>query len=89
MALKSPYSAFQKISEELNTGGDAPAILNRVMDIAMETLSAERGFILMRPDNDDAHFEAITARNISNPSAQFAICPAAWSTRCSPAENRL
>ncbi|MFQ5583197.1 MAG: sigma-54 interaction domain-containing protein [Calditrichia bacterium] len=65
MKTKNPFEALVKISEEINLVHSTPELLDRVMDIAVETLSAERGFILLKTDNKEQQFEAVTARNIS------------------------
>ncbi|MCB0274087.1 MAG: sigma-54-dependent Fis family transcriptional regulator [Calditrichaeota bacterium] len=39
-------------------------LLNRIMDIAMKTLNAERGFMLLRNRDHSRGFEAAVARNI-------------------------
>lgn len=65
MSSPNPYQALLSISEQINTVHDTPTLFDRIMDIAMETLKAERGFILLKSPDGKAEFEAVTARNIS------------------------
>ncbi len=68
MKPANPYQALLSISAEINSMHESDTLLNRVMDIAMETVKAERGFILLKTSPDSSQFEAVTARNISNES---------------------
>lgn len=68
MPAKNPYQALLTISEEINSVRETSALLDRIMDIAMETLKAERGFILLKLPDTASDFEAATARNISKES---------------------
>ncbi len=68
MTSQNPYEALLTISEEINSMRDTTALLDRVMDIAMNTVKAERGFILLRTPESPRNFEAVTARNISKES---------------------
>lgn len=68
MPAKNPYQALLTISEEINSVRETSALLDRIMDIAMETLKAERGFILLKLPDTAGDFEAATARNISKES---------------------
>ncbi len=66
--LENPFDALLEIAQQMNTMPKSDVLLERIMDIAMQALGAERGFILLRSqDNPDA-FEAVTARNISQQS---------------------
>ncbi|GAB4372695.1 MAG: hypothetical protein Kow0042_16150 [Calditrichia bacterium] len=65
MTDQNLYEALVRISEEMSSVGDMDLLLNRVMDIAMTALQAERGFILLKPAPDAADFEVVTARNMS------------------------
>ncbi len=65
MSLKNPYESLLQISEEINTVHETDALLERIMDLLLETLEAERGFILLQGDRDRSGFELVTARNIS------------------------
>ena len=65
MSLKNPYETLLSISEEINSVHEIDALLQRIMDRLLETLEAERGFILLRSEQDSSGFEVVTARNIS------------------------
>jgi len=65
MSQKNPYEALLKISEEMNNVRDSVVLLDRIMDLAMETLQAERGFIILKSEQAGQDFEVVTARNIS------------------------
>jgi len=66
--LKNPYEALFQISIELNSMHEIMEILEKIMDIAMETLEAERGFILLHKGEKKKNFEPVTARQISKES---------------------
>jgi len=63
--LKNPFDALLQISIELNSMHDIMEILEKVMDIAVETLEAERGFILLRSSDSKKNFEPVIARQIN------------------------
>ncbi|MDZ7261459.1 MAG: sigma 54-interacting transcriptional regulator [candidate division KSB1 bacterium] len=63
------FQALYEISKESYTIKVIDQLLSRIMDIAMKTLSAERGFIVLaKRDTED--LELVLARNISEASAQ-------------------
>lgn len=64
----NPFDALLSINQEINSVHDTDELLDRIMDIAMDTLKAERGFILLKSPDADHGFEAVTARNISRES---------------------
>ncbi|MEL6823485.1 MAG: hypothetical protein AAFP70_17130 [Calditrichota bacterium] len=64
MAVNS-YDALLKITEQLNSMLESKQLLDQIMDIAMDAVSAERGFLLLKTAGD-TDFEAVTARNISD-----------------------
>ncbi len=68
MPEQNPFHELLKISEEINSVHNTTELLDRIMDIAMQTLNAERGFILLRTDKGKRNFEAVTARNINQES---------------------
>ncbi len=68
MSVKDSFQTLLKISEEINSIHDSQQLLDRIMDLAMEALNAERGFILMKNNGDD--FTVVTARNITNQSIE-------------------
>ncbi len=65
MSLHNPYETLLRISEEINSVHEISELLDRIMDLALETLEAERGFILLKSTEGDRRFEVVTARNIS------------------------
>ena len=65
MKPKNPFEALVEISEKFNTLHKTSDLLNTVMDIAMETLEAERGFILLKTNQKSKDFKEVCARNIS------------------------
>jgi Nif-specific regulatory protein len=62
---KNPFEALVEISEKINTLHKTGTLLDTVMDIAMETLEAERGFILLKSDDKSKDFREVCARNIT------------------------
>lgn len=62
---KNPFEALIEISEKINTLHKTVTLLDTVMDIAMEALEAERGFILLKSDKDSKDFKEVCARNIT------------------------
>jgi Nif-specific regulatory protein len=65
MSPKNPYESLVSISENINKAQDTTVLLNTIMDLALETLSAERGFILLTGNGSINNHQAVTARNIS------------------------
>jgi len=59
--------ALSSISSAINTLQEIDPLLEKIMDIAIRTLDAERGFILLL--NDDSEFRIRIARNISDDAA--------------------
>lgn len=55
--------ALFEISKEINSVHDLNTLLSRIMDLAMQALDAERGFIILCK-GDCQHFETMTVRNI-------------------------
>jgi len=65
MNTQNPYEALLKIVEEINSVREKSVLLDRIMDIAMATVNAERGFILLKSDENVKNFDVVCARNIS------------------------
>lgn len=65
MALKNPFKTLLTISEEINSTHEITVLLDRIMDSAMRVLDSERGFILLKKSRDNASYETVTARNLS------------------------
>ena len=66
MSVKNPYQTLLQISREIYSVHDIETLLNRIMDAAMQALSAERGFILLKSGEQDDTFTVVSARNISS-----------------------
>jgi Nif-specific regulatory protein len=58
--------ALSRISQTINTLQEIDPLLEKIMDIAVEAVGAERGFILLLDDNGEV--EVRTARNMSESS---------------------
>jgi Nif-specific regulatory protein len=65
MKIANPFEALLKISKDINTTRDTSSLLDKVMDIAMATLQAERGFIVLKSRSSNEDYDMITARNMS------------------------
>ena len=65
MALNNPYETLVKISEQINSLNDTNILIDHIMDLALETLGAERGFILLKSSNKKVDFDVVVSRNIS------------------------
>ncbi len=66
--LSEALSALSRISAIINTTRELDPLLEKIMDIAVETVGAERGFILL--NNETGELAARTARNISAENIQ-------------------
>ena len=64
------FQALYEISSTINSLRNTEELLERVMDIAMEHLAAERGFLLLRSpaEKDKSDFTVRVARNIAHES---------------------
>ena len=65
MSKSDPFQALLAIGDEINSMREIDVLLERVLDIAMDTLNAERGFILLKSAQTPDYLEAVAARNIS------------------------
>jgi len=65
MKPRNPFEALVEIGEKINTLHKTATLMDSIMDIAMETLAAERGFILLKSDEKSEDFKEVCARNIS------------------------
>ena len=65
MSVKNPYESIVAISESISKVKDTSILLDTIMDVALETLSAERGFILLKGKSNNGNHEAVGARNMS------------------------
>jgi Nif-specific regulatory protein len=62
MKIINPFESLLEISAELNSISALNLVLERVMDIAIETLSAERGFIVLKEDDNGEKLNVVCAR---------------------------
>jgi Nif-specific regulatory protein len=62
---RDPLSALSEISRTINALHDIDPLLEKIMDIAVQTVRAERGFILLRSGPGEDDITVRTARNIS------------------------
>ncbi|MDX1530195.1 MAG: sigma 54-interacting transcriptional regulator, partial [Rhodothermales bacterium] len=66
-ALQDPLDALSRIAATVNSVQDPEALLQTVLEIAMETLEAERGFVLLEAGGGgEWPFEVRAARNFSD-----------------------
>ena len=65
MTMQNPYSALLQISDEINQLRDSAELLDRIMDIALTTLSAERGFMVLKSAEASDGLEVVSLRHIS------------------------
>ncbi|HMB89618.1 MAG TPA: sigma-54-dependent Fis family transcriptional regulator [Rhodothermales bacterium] len=66
--LDTPELTLQALSEialTINTIQEPSALLEKVLEIAMETLDAERGFVLITSDTEAEGFEITARRNFT------------------------
>jgi Nif-specific regulatory protein len=66
--VASALTALSRVSEIINTLQELDPLLEKIMDIAVETVGAERGFILLTEENSE--MRPRTARNISAENIQ-------------------
>jgi Nif-specific regulatory protein len=69
MLPQEQLHALYEIAQVLNSITDIDRLLDRVMDIAIQTVDAERGFLVLSEDTDAAKLSVRTARNIAPESA--------------------
>jgi len=62
MKNKNPFEALLEISAELNSIRALDEVLERVMDIAIETVAAERGFIVLKNNDTNGSVDVVCAR---------------------------
>ena len=62
---KDSFLALYRISQEINSIQDIQSLFEKVMDIAMEVISAERGFLLLLSPLEKQGYQIAVARNIS------------------------
>jgi Nif-specific regulatory protein len=69
MLPQEQLHALFEISQVLNTITDIDRLLERVMDIALQAVDAERGFLVLRDDDESGKLTVRTARNIAPEAA--------------------
>ncbi len=62
---QSSLEALTEIAQVINGIQDPEALLEKVLEIAMETLAAERGFVLLKSDKDPQGFDVKSSRNFT------------------------
>lgn len=67
--VENPYQTLLLISEEINSTHDISQLLDRIMELAMEAVNAERGFILLQKTGS-TDYETVTAHNFSRERIQ-------------------
>jgi len=65
LSKEKMFQALMDITQEINSIHDINELLRRVMDIAMQTLKADRGFIILKAAADEKSFNVAIARNVS------------------------
>ena len=66
---REQLQALFDISQVLNAIWEIDSLLERIMDIAIQTVNAERGFLVLREDGNGTGLSVRTARNIAPESA--------------------
>ena len=56
--------ALAAVAAEINAVRDPAAVLDRALDVAMETLQAERGFLLLESEGAEGGFAVRVSRNV-------------------------
>ena len=68
MNTKNPFEALLAISAELNSIRGLGEVLEKILDIAVETVAAERGFIVLRNESGAKELDVVCAREFSRES---------------------
>ena len=64
----NPLVALSTISESINTLHDIDEVLKKILDIALRTVNAQRGVILMSEHDDPAELKVRLAHNLDSNS---------------------
>ena len=72
--FSDPLLALSHISESINTTYDIDELLLKILAIALQTVNAQRGFILMSEKDDPAELHVRVAHNLE-PNALNAVAP--------------
>ncbi len=62
-------TALTEIAQSINTIQDSVRLLEKILEIALDTLAAERGFILLNSDKTPEGFEIKSSRNLTDSQA--------------------
>jgi len=62
---RTTFEALSEIAQTVNTIQEPGALLDKVLEIAMETLGAERGFLLLEDDDEPEGFSVENSRNFT------------------------
>lgn len=63
---RTSFEALSEIAQTINTLHEPGALLEKVLEIAMETLDAERGFILLQDEEEEEGFAVKNSRNFTD-----------------------
>lgn len=63
---KDNFAALFEVSQTLHSILDPSLLLDKILEIAMKHLDAERGFILLRKDNEPRGYTVALAKNFSS-----------------------
>lgn len=62
---QTPLEALSEISLTINSIQDPSLLLEQILEIAMDTLEAERGFVLIQDEEEPLGFSVRASRNVS------------------------
>lgn len=71
------FDALSEIARTINSIHESSTLLEKVLEIAMHTLSAERGFILLKSDKTASGFEVRSNRNFTESNIDDIMSPSA------------
>lgn len=64
--VSDPLHALSEISETINTLYELDELLKKILEIALNTVNAQRGYILMTDQNDPGSLQVRVAQNIDS-----------------------
>ncbi len=68
-AEKDNFNALFEITRTINSILEPAALLDKVLEIAMSHLSAERGFVMLADDNSESGYTVVTMKNFNSAKA--------------------
>ena len=63
---RTSFEALSEIAQTINTLQEPGELLEKVLEIAMETLDAERGFVLLQDEEEEEGFAVKNSRNFTD-----------------------